>query len=164
MHYAVCSIVCAVSPRLCPTLSQYLFSLITMGACCGCLDGFFGRLLFRSAAFVFRHRLSVVFFFFLFFFFARVPLCLCTCARVPTHKGVDKDRGGKKEQGVAHISLPSHMVMYPSLSCLSFIWAHYCCFQRIWWVQNGWIFYFLFFIFFLLSQCSKHMLPYSSPT
>lgn len=41
MHYAVCSIVCAVSLCLCPTLSQYLFSLITMGACCGCLDGFF---------------------------------------------------------------------------------------------------------------------------
>lgn len=76
MHYAVCSIVCAVSPRLCPTLSQYLFSLITMGACCGCLDGFFGRLLFRSAAFVFRHRLSVGFF--LFF----LPVCLHVCARV----------------------------------------------------------------------------------
>lgn len=100
--------------------------------------------------------LGIGFLYFFFFPFARVPPCLCTCARVPTHKGVDKDRGGKKEQGVVHISLPSHMVMYPSLSCLSFIWPHYCCFQRIWWVQNGWIF------FFCHNAPSTQMLPYSS--
>lgn len=104
MHYAVCSIVCAVSLRLCPTLSQYLFSLITMGACCGCLDGFFGRLLFRSAAFVFRHWLSVFLF---------VCLCVCAHAYMPTCNCVVKDRGGR-EKDVTHISLSSHRVMYPS--------------------------------------------------
>lgn len=80
MHYAVCSIVCAVSLCLCPTLSQYLFSLITMGACCGCLDGFFGRLLFHSEAFVFRHWLSV--FFFLFCLCASVFVHVCIYAHV----------------------------------------------------------------------------------
>lgn len=65
MHWTVCSIVCAVSVCLCLALSQYLFSLITMGTSCGCLDGFFLLLFwvaFCSVAqvFVFRHRLSVL--------------------------------------------------------------------------------------------------------
>lgn len=114
MHYAVCSIVCAVSLCLCPTLSQYLFSLITMGACCGCLDGFFGRLLFRSAAFVFRHWLSRVLF---------VCLCVCVgmCAKsvrahvhiCPHASTLTKTEVGRNRTA-AHASLSSHMVMYPS--------------------------------------------------
>lgn len=45
--------------------------------------------------------------------FVCVPLCLCTCAYMPTCERVDKDRG-RKEQDVAHVSLSSHMVMHPS--------------------------------------------------
>lgn len=57
--------------------------------------------------------------------FVCAPQCLCghvcesvwfflhRCIYMPTCERVDKDGGGK-EQDVAHISLSSHMVMYPS--------------------------------------------------
>lgn len=104
MHYAVCSIVCAVSLCLCPTLSQYLFSLITMGACCGCLDGFFGRLLFRSAAFVFRRWLSM---FCLCWHVCESASCpYCTCPHALRDYSIDEDRGGRTGH-YAHFSFLS---------------------------------------------------------
>lgn len=119
MHYAVCSIVCAVSLRLCPTLSQYLFSLITMGACCGCLDGFFGRLLFRSAAFVFRHWLPRVLF-----------VCLRVCARaVPIRADAQAKTEVRRSRTSREFSVPAHMMNAALLSCLPFIWTDRCWFQ-----------------------------------
>lgn len=83
-----------------------------MGACCGCLDGFFGRLLFRSAAFVFRHWLSV-------FLFVRLCVFVHMCIYAHARASAQTKMEVRKVEDVAHISLSSHMVMYPPLPPLS---------------------------------------------
>lgn len=115
MHYAVCSIVCAVSLCLCPTLSQYLFSLITMGACCGCLDGFFWSSFVPQRSFCLSASAFCVFFF---FFSARLCVCVGMCVQalvhmcIYAHMQAHAQRQSWERNRTSHISLSSHMVMY----------------------------------------------------